>query len=231
MATKESKAQAVFKRVLRSGTGAGSLGMCIRIARACHAGRITAEEAELAQDALQGYMQNLGGGPWFLHDRLRELGLTDLDATQWREYGLAAFYSTWDKRPKPWRKGHRPVAAILKLAVDSGVYPEQKQYMCHAVGAMFDAGEITRQERERTLREIQQYLIAVGAARVVPPLTLLTAMQAGAFRIEDFCEYIGRDLYMNWRDRPMQLAEVREVVQVAMRRREADRAREGAEEE
>lgn len=225
MATQESKAQAVFKKVLAAACFRDAYGMCARIGYAESRGIITSVEHDIAQEAADTYLHKLGGNAWYLHDILRDLGLTDLDAAQWREYGLAAFYSTWDKRPRPWRKGQRPVAAILKLAVDSGVYATQKEYMCHAVQEMFNTGSITSRERDRTLDAIQQYIGEIGRPRLgYTPLTLLTAMQAGVFSSEDFCEYIGRDLYRNWGARPVHRDAVQDVVQVAMRRRESDRA-------
>ena len=233
MATQESKAQAVFKKALAATAEARSEGMCVRLVIASVRGGITGEEASLARAAIREYLQKLGASTgMFLYDALRQHRLTDLPYAQWREYGLAAFYATWDKRPRPWRKGQRPVAAILKLAVDSGVYPGRKQYMCHAVQEMYNEGRITSRERERTLQAIQQYLATLGEAQLgYTPLTLRTAMRALGFSIESFHEYIGCDLYRNWRDRPVHRDEVREVVQVAMRRHEADRARESAEEE
>ena len=232
MATQESKAQAVFKKVLAAACLKDARGMCARVGYAEQQGIITSGEADIAQEAVDTYMHKLGGNAWYLHDILRDLGLTDLDATQWRQYGLAAFYSAWDRRPMPWRKGQRPVAAILKLAVDSGVYATQKEYMCHAVQEMFNTGSITRRERDRTLDAIQQYMGELGRQRLgYTPLSLLTAMQAGGFSIEDFCEYIGRDLYRSWGNRPTSPLDVRDVVQAALRRREADRALESAEEE
>lgn len=231
MATQESKAQAVFKKVLAAACFKDARGMCARVGYAEHQGIITSGEADIAQEAVDTYMHKLGGNAWYLHDILHDLGLTDLDATQWRQYGLAAFYSAWDKRPMPWRKGQRPASAILKMAVDSGVYPTQKQYMCHAVQVLYNTGCITRRELDRTLRAIQQYLDALGRTHWgYTPMTLLTAMQAGGLSIEDFCEYIGRDLYSNWGTRPMNMAAAQDVVQAALRRRDGRRACQDTEE-
>lgn len=228
MATQESKAQAVFKKVLAAACFKDARGMCARIGYAERLGIITSVEHDIAQEAVDMYMHKLGGTAWYLHDILRDLGLTALDATQWRQYGLAAFYSTWDKRPMPWRKGQRHVAAILKLAVDSGVYATQKEYMCHAVKEMFNTGSITSRERDRTLDAIQQYIGELGRPSLgYTPMTLHSAMQAGAFSSADFCEYIGRDLYSNWGTRPMNMAAAQDVVQAALRRRDATRPGDG----
>lgn len=95
----------VFKRLAESSQYEQALmrgfGMCWAVAYAQRAGLISKSGADVCNEAVQCYLDQLAdhnGGKYapFLRDALRLAGLP------WQAWHMTAIYKDWNNRPQPW---------------------------------------------------------------------------------------------------------------------------------
>lgn len=98
--------------------------------------------------------------------------------------------------------GKPKVQAVFDLVIEKGFYPTQNKYMCNAIVAACEEGNLPRKAASEALREVEAYVESLETAK----LYACTLFAVYREKNLSYCpEVQGVEIFSDWKNRPLSI--------------------------